>query len=59
MPDDFQAALDNDEIAKAFFENLSYSNKLRHVLSVNDARTPETRARRLEKAMEMLRTGKR
>jgi hypothetical protein len=58
VPDDFQAALDNDEAAKAFFENLSYSNKLRHVLSVNEARTPETRARRLEKAMEMLRTGK-
>jgi hypothetical protein len=58
VPDDFQAALDNDEAAKTFFEGLSYSSQLRHVLSINDAKTPETRTRRLDKAMETLRAGK-
>jgi hypothetical protein len=58
VPEDLQAALDNNEAAKTFFDSLSYSNKLRHVLSINEAKTPETRARRLEKAMETLRTGK-
>jgi uncharacterized protein YdeI (YjbR/CyaY-like superfamily) len=31
---------------------------LRHVLSVNDAKTPETRRRRIEKVVEAMRAGK-
>lgn len=58
VPDDLGAALAGDAAAKAFFESLSYSNKLRHVLSVNDAKTPETRQRRIEKAVEAMRAGK-
>lgn len=58
VPDDFQAALDEDEAAKTFFESLAYSHRLRHVLAINDAKTPETRTRRIEKALEMLRAGK-
>ena len=57
-PDDLAAALAGDAAAKAFFETLSYSNKLRHVLSVTDAKTPETRQRRIDKVLEMMRAGK-
>jgi len=57
VPGDLGAALAGDAAAKAFFETLSYSNKLRHVLSVTGAKTPETRRRRIDKAMAMLRAG--
>lgn len=55
VPEDLSAALAGDAMAKAFFEKLSYSNQLRHVLSITDAKTAETRQRRIDKAMETLR----
>lgn len=58
VPEDLSVALAGDAAAKAFFETLSYSNKLRHVLSITDAKTPETRAKRIDKALETLRSGK-
>lgn len=58
VPDDFQEALDGDPAAKQFFDSLAYSHRLRHVLSVEGAKTPETRQRRIEKALELLRDGK-
>ena len=58
VPEDLAAALAKDSAAKAAFEKLSYSNKRRHVLSIEDAKTPETRARRVEKAVEALKAGK-
>jgi antitoxin component of MazEF toxin-antitoxin module len=58
VPEDLSVALAGDAAAKAFFETLSYSNKLRHVLSITDAKTPETRQKRIDKAMDMLRSGK-
>ena len=58
VPPDFQAALDNDVEAHRFFEGLSYSNKSRHVLSIEDAKTAETRQRRIDKAISQLRAGK-
>lgn len=58
VPDDFQAALDQDAEAKRFFEGLSYSNKLRHVLSIADAKTAETRQRRIIKTVSQLHEGK-
>jgi uncharacterized protein YdeI (YjbR/CyaY-like superfamily) len=39
-------------------DKLAYSHQLRWVLSVQDARTPETRQRRITKAVESLRSGK-
>ena len=45
-------------VMKAFFEGLSYSHKRRHVLVINEAKSPETRLRRIDKAVEMLREGK-
>ena len=58
VPGDLAAALEADPVAKAFFDGLSYTNKRVHTLSVDGAKTPETRARRVKKAIAMLREGK-
>lgn len=58
VPDDLQAALDADPAAKAFFEKLSYSNKLRNVLAITGVKSAETRARRVEKTISNFREGK-
>ncbi len=52
VPDDLAAALDADPARRKAFDALSYSNQRRHVLSVEDAKTPETRARRVAKVVE-------
>lgn len=58
VPPDFAEALDGDAEAKRFFDGLSYSNKRRFVLPIEDAKTPETRQRRIEKAVSTLHEGK-
>lgn len=55
IPEDFQKALSEDAKANAAFEKLSYSNKRRHVLSIEGAKTAETRQRRIQKTIEELR----
>lgn len=58
VPADFTAALDTDAAARAFFDGLSYSNKRRIVLNIEGAKTPETRQRRIDKALDNLREGR-
>ncbi|MEO7000628.1 MAG: YdeI/OmpD-associated family protein [Ktedonobacterales bacterium] len=58
VPADFADALATDTDAKRFFEGLSYSNKRRFVLGIEDAKTAETRQRRIAKAISTLREGK-
>lgn len=58
VPDDFAAALAAEPAAGKFFDGLSYSNRQWHVLSVEGAKTAETRARRIAKSVEMLRAGR-
>lgn len=58
VPDDLAVALATDADAHQFFEGLSYSNKRRIVLSINDAKTAETRQRRIAKTIENLRQGR-
>ncbi len=58
VPPDLQAALDKDKAAKAHFATLSYSNQRRHIDPINDAKSPETRARRIEKSVALFREGK-
>ena len=58
VPIDFARALDGDGDARRFFDTLSYSNRLRHVLSVEGAKTAETRDRRIAKAVASLREGR-
>lgn len=54
-PDDFARALDADPAARAAYDRLAYSHKREHVQAIESAKKPETRARRIEKALEMLR----
>ncbi|MGW2340091.1 YdeI/OmpD-associated family protein [Streptomyces sp. NPDC001661] len=55
-PEDFARALDADPAARAAYDRLSHSRKRQHVLAIEAAKKPETRARRIEKALESLRT---
>ena len=57
VPADFAAALDADPRARATFDGLSYSNRSWHVLSIEGAKTDETRQRRIAKSLEALREG--
>lgn len=58
VPPDFQAALDQDAEAQRFFAGLSYSNQRRHVLAIEEAKSAETRQRRIDKTISQLRAGK-
>ncbi len=58
VPDDLQVALDADDEAKRFFEGLSYSNRRRVVMPIEEAKTAETRQRRIEKSVEKLHLNK-
>ena len=54
-PADMTAALAQAAGARAAFDQLSYSNQRRWVTSVEDARTAETRQRRIDKLVSELR----
>jgi uncharacterized protein YdeI (YjbR/CyaY-like superfamily) len=54
LPSDFQKGLDNNKLAKIAFEKLSPSRKKAIVVSINDAKTEETKSKRIEKAINSL-----
>lgn len=58
VPPDFADALDRDADGRRFFDGLSYSNKRRFVSSIEEAKTAETRQRRIAKAVSMLHEGR-
>ena len=58
VPEDLAAALAAEPAAQATFDRLSYSDKSWHVLQVEGAKAAETRARRIEKSVAMLKEGK-
>lgn len=58
VPDDLAAALEAEREANRFFEGLSYSNQRRHVEAIEQAKTAETRQRRIEKSVSGFREGK-
>ncbi|PZE19008.1 YdeI/OmpD-associated family protein [Paenibacillus xerothermodurans] len=58
VPPDFSDALDRVPEARRFFDGLSFSNKSRFVLSIEGAKTAETRQRRIEKAVSTLKESK-
>jgi len=58
VPADFAAALAPFPGARAFYDGLNYSERRWFVLGMEDAKTPETRQRRIEKAVERLRSGR-
>jgi uncharacterized protein YdeI (YjbR/CyaY-like superfamily) len=57
VPDDLQAELDKDPQAAEFFASLSSTNRYAILYRLQEAKKPETRARRLEKFVAMLKAG--
>jgi hypothetical protein len=58
VPPELAASLATDPGAKQFFDSLSNSQKSWHTLAIAGAKTDETRQRRLDKSMQMLREGR-
>jgi len=58
VPAELQAALVADAAARRVFDALSYSRKQRFTLPIEQAKTAETRQRRVEKAISDLREGR-
>lgn len=58
LPADFAAALAAEPTAQATFDRLSPSNKGYHTALIADAKSDETRQRRIEKSVAALREGK-
>lgn len=58
VPDDLAAALAADPAAQAFYGTLNYSTQRRYVEPIGDAKTAETRARRIMKVVADLKAGK-
>ena len=57
VPDDLRAALDASPKAAEFWAGLNKSNRFAILYQLQDAKKPETRARRLEKFVGMLERG--
>lgn len=54
VPEDLQRELDANETAREFFSTLDSANRYAILYRLQDAKTPETRVRRLEKFVGML-----
>jgi uncharacterized protein YdeI (YjbR/CyaY-like superfamily) len=57
MPDDLRRELDARPAAREFFETLTSQNRYAILYRLQDAKRPETRARRLAQFVEMLERG--
>jgi hypothetical protein len=53
-PPDMVRALEASKAAQAAWDRLSYTHRKEHVRAIEEAKRPETRQRRIEKAVEML-----
>jgi Bacteriocin-protection, YdeI or OmpD-Associated/Domain of unknown function (DUF1905) len=58
VPDDLRAALAGDDTARSYFEELPYSHRKEYVDWITEAKRAETRARRIAKAVGLLREGR-
>ena len=54
VPEDFQQALDRHPEAQVFFATLDSANRYAILYRIDDAKKPETRARRIEQYVAML-----
>ena len=54
VPADFLAALDKHKKARGFFDTLNKTNRYAIIYRLNDAKKPETRQRRMEQFIEMM-----
>lgn len=59
VPDDLRQALDRNRKAREFFASLDSRNRFAILYRIGDAKRPETRARRIEKYVDMLNKGER
>ena len=57
VPQDLELALAANQTARRFFEQLDRGNRFSIIYRVNDAKKPETRARRIANFVEMLARG--
>jgi uncharacterized protein YdeI (YjbR/CyaY-like superfamily) len=57
VPDDLRAALERNARAREFFGTLNKTNRYAILYRIEDARKPETRARRIQKYVAMLEAG--
>lgn len=57
VPEDLARALGRNRAASQAFERLSYTHRKEYVQWIVGAKRPETRQRRVEKAIEMLLAG--
>ena len=55
VPEDFAAALDADPAARRFFDTLTSANRYALTYRINEAKRPETRAKRIAQYVEMCR----
>jgi Bacteriocin-protection, YdeI or OmpD-Associated/Domain of unknown function (DUF1905) len=58
VPSDFATVLAADPAARRSFESLSYSRRQALVLPIEQAKTPETRQRRIDRALVALKEGR-
>ena len=58
VPDDLRRALGRNEKAREFFSSLDRRNRYAILYRIQDAKKPETRARRIEQFVAMLEEGK-
>ena len=54
VPDDFQAELDKNAEAKAFFDTLNRQNRYAILFRIQTAKKAETRTKRIQQFIEML-----
>ena len=54
VPNDLAEALGRDDVARAAFDGLSFSHKREYVDAINEAKRPETRARRIERTIQAM-----
>jgi len=54
MPEDFQAALNKNKKAQAFFDTLKSSDRYSFLFRIQTAKKAETRAKRIQQFIEML-----
>jgi uncharacterized protein YdeI (YjbR/CyaY-like superfamily) len=59
VPDDLQAELDRNPAAREFFAELDSTNRYAILYRIQEARRPDTRARRIAKYVAMLNEGRR
>ena len=58
VPPDLQQALDADPAALTYFDRLSYSHQKEYIRWITDAKRDQTRQKRIQQTIDMLKQGK-